>query len=64
MNKRLRGKSDTVTMDLTDLVHLVHPSLRVSNHGGGEIKPKILSSGCVLYGYDMFTYYRKRDLKT
>ena len=30
MNKRYRGKSDTITMDLTDLVH---PSLRVSNHG-------------------------------
>ena len=61
MNKRYRGKSDTVSIDLTDLVH---PSLRASNHGGGEIKPKILSSGCVLYGYVMFTYYRKRDLKT
>ena len=60
MNKRLRGKSDTVTMDLTDLVH---PSLRVSNHGCGEIKPKTLSSGCILYGYDMFTSYGKRGLK-
>jgi len=61
MNKRYRGRSDIVSIDLTDLVH---PSLRVSNHGGGEIKPKTLSSGCVLYGYDMFTYYRKRGLKT
>ena len=43
---------------------VVHPTLRVSNHGGGEIKPKTLSSGCILYGYDMFTYYRKRGLKT
>ena len=61
MNKRYRGKSDAVSIDLTDLLH---PSLRVSNHGGGEIKPKTLSSGCILYGYDMFTYYRKRGLKT
>lgn len=61
MNKRYRGRSDIVSIDLTDLVH---PSLRVSNHGGGEIKPKTLSSGCVLYGYDMFIYYRKRGLKT
>ena len=59
MNKRYRGKSETVSIDLTDLVH---PSLRVSNHGGGdrEIKPIRLSSGCILYGYDVFTSYRKR----
>ena len=61
MNKRFGGKSDTVSIDLTDLVH---PSLRVSNHGERKIEPKTLSSGCVLYGYDMFTYYRKRGLKT
>lgn len=61
MNKRFRGKSDTVSIDLTDLVH---PSLRVSNHGDRAVKPRTLSSGCVLYGYDMFTYYRKRGLKT
>ena len=61
MNKRFRGKSDTITMDLT---HLVHPSLRVSNHGSGEIKPKTLSSGCILYGYDVFTSYRKRGFRT
>lgn len=64
MNKRLRGKSDTVTMDLTDLVHLVHPSLRVSNHGDRAVKPRTLSSGCILYGYDVFTSNRKRSLRT
>ena len=42
---------------------VVHPTLRVSNHGGGEIKPKTLSSGCILYGYDMVTSYRKRGLR-
>ena len=61
MNKRFRGKSDTVSIDLTDLVH---PSLRISNHGGGEVKPKTLSSGCILYGYDVFTFYRNKGLKT
>ena len=61
MDKRLRGKSDTVTMDLTDLVH---PSLRVSNHGDRAVKPRTLSSGCILYGYDVFTSNRKRSLRT
>ena len=61
MNKRYRGKSDAVSIDLTDLVH---PSLRVSNHGERKIEPKTLSSGCILYGYDMFTSYRKRGLRT
>lgn len=61
MNKRFRGKSDTVSIDLTDLVHL---SLRVSNHGDRKIEPRILSGGCILYGYDVFTSYRKRGLRT
>ena len=43
---------------------VVHLTLRVSNYGGGEIKPKTLSSGCILYGYDMCTSYRKRGLRT
>jgi len=62
MSKRFRGKSDTVSIDLTDLVH---PSLRVGDHGGGdrEIKPRTLSSGCILYGYDVFTSYRKRGIR-
>ena len=61
MNKRFRGKSDTVSIDLTDLVH---PSLRVSNHGDRAVKPRTLSSGCILYGYDVFTSNRKRSLRT
>lgn len=28
-----------------------------------DFKPKTLSSGCILYGYDMVTSYRKRGLK-
>lgn len=59
MNKRFRGKSDTVSIDLTDLVH---PSLRVSNHGDYEIKPRMLSGGCILYGYDVVTAYRRKKL--
>ena len=61
MNKRFTGKSYTVGIDLTDLIH---PSLRVSNHDDRKIEPRILSGGCILYGYDVFTYYRKRGLRT
>ena len=61
MNKRFRGKSDTVSIDLTDLVH---QSLRVSNHGDRKIEPRTLSGGCIIYGYDVFTSYRKRGLRT
>ena len=61
MSNRRKGKSEQCTVDWNKIVH---PSLRVSNHGGGEIKPKTLSSGCILYGYDMFTSYRKRGLRT
>jgi hypothetical protein len=60
MSNRRKGKSEQRTVDWSKIVH---PSLRVSNHGGGKIKPKTLSSGCILYGYDMFTSYRKRGLK-
>ena len=53
MNKRLRGKSDTVTMDLTDLVH---PSLRVSNQEAVKQsrEPLVLSGGCLLYYLDIY----------
>lgn len=61
MSNRRKDQSEQRTVDWSKIVH---PSLRVSNHGGGEIKSKTLSSGCVLYGYDMFTYYRKRGLRT
>ena len=62
MNKRYRGKSDIVSIDLTDLVH---PSLRGSDQGvkDREIKPRTLSSGCILYGYDVFTFYRRKGLR-
>ena len=60
MSNRRKGKSEQRTVDWNKIVH---PSLRVSNHGGGKIKPKTLSSGCILYGYDMFTSYRTRGLK-
>ena len=60
MSNRRKGKSEQRTVDWSKIVH---PSLRVSNHGGGKIKPKTLSSGCILYEYDMFTSYRKRGLK-
>ena len=61
MNKRYRGKSDTVSIDLTDLVH---PSLRASNQGDRrEIKAVRLSGGCILYGYDVFTSYRRRGIR-
>ena len=59
MNERFRGKSDTVSIDLTDLVH---PSLRVSNHGDNEIKSRMLSGGCILHGYGVFTEYRRIKL--
>ena len=59
MNKRYRGKSGTISIDLTDLVH---PSLRVSNHGYRKIEPRMLSGGCILYGYDVVTAYRRKKL--
>ena len=60
MCNRRKGKSEQRTVDWSKIVH---PSLRVSNHGNGEIKPKTLSSGYILYGYDVFTSYRKRGLR-
>lgn len=59
MNKRYKGKSDIITMDLTDLVH---PSLRISNHGDRKIEPRTLSGGCILHGYGVFTAYRRKKL--
>ena len=61
MSKRNKGKSDLRNIDWSKIVH---PSLRVSNHGDRAVKPRTLSSGCVLYGYDVFTSYRKRGLRT
>jgi hypothetical protein len=61
MSNRRKDQSEQRTVDWNKIVH---PSLRVSNHGSGEIKPKTLSSGCILYGYDVFTSYRKRGLRT
>lgn len=62
MNKRYGDKPDAVTMDLTDLLH---PSLRGTDQGVKDraIKPRTLSSGCILYGYDVFTFYRRRGLR-
>jgi len=60
MNKRFTGKSYTVGIDLTDLIH---PSLRVSNHDDRKIEPRKLSGGCILYGYEVFTSYRRRGLR-
>jgi hypothetical protein len=44
MSNRRKDQSEQRTVDWNKIVH---PSLRVSNHGGGEIKPKTLSSGCI-----------------
>ena len=60
MSNRRKGKSEQRTVDWSKIVH---PSLRVSNHGGGEIKPRILSGGCILYGYDVFTACRRRSMQ-
>jgi len=62
MNKRYGDKPDAVTIDLTDLLH---PSLRGNDQGvkDSEVKPRTLSSGCILYGYDVFTLYRRRGLR-
>ena len=60
MCNRRKGKSEQRTVDWSKIVH---PSLRVSHHGGGEIKPRILSGGCILYGYDVFTACRRRSMQ-
>jgi len=61
MSNRRKDQSDQRTVSWSKIVH---PSLRVSNHGDNEIKPRVLSGGCILYGYDVFTSYRKRGLRT
>ena len=61
MSNRRKDQSDQRTVSWSKIVH---PSLRVSNHGDNEIKPRLLSGGCILYGYDVFTSYRKRGLRT
>jgi hypothetical protein len=61
MSDRRKRQTHQRTVDWSKIVH---PSLRVSNHGDRAVKPRTLSSGCILYGYDVFTYYRKRGLRT
>ena len=61
MSNRRKDQSEQRTVDWNKIVH---PSLRVSNHGDRKIEPRILSGGCILYGYDVFTSYRKRGLRT
>jgi hypothetical protein len=61
MSNRRKRQSHQRTVDWSKIVH---PSLRVSNHGDRKIEPRILSGGCILYGYDVFTSYRKRSLRT
>ena len=61
MSDRRKRQTHQRTVDWSKIVH---PSLRVSNHGSGEIKPNTLSSGCILYGYEVFTSYRKRGFMT
>ena len=59
MCNRRKGKSEQRTVDWSKIVH---PSLRVSNHGDNEIKPRVLSGGCILYEYDVVTAYRRKKL--
>ena len=61
MSNRRKGKSEQRTVDWSKIVH---PSLRVSNHGDNEIKPRILSGGCILYGYDVFSSYLRRGVRS
>jgi hypothetical protein len=61
MSDRRKRQTHQRTVDWSKIVH---PSLRVSNHGDRAVKPRTLSSGCILYGYDVFTSYRKRSLRT
>jgi hypothetical protein len=58
MTNRRKRQSHQRTVDWSKIVH---PSLRVSNHGNYEIKPKMLSGGCILYGHDVFVAYRQRS---
>jgi hypothetical protein len=59
MSNRRKDKSEQRTVDWSKIVH---PSLRVRNHGDNGIKPRILSGGCILYGYDVVTAYRRNKL--
>ena len=59
MSNRRKGKSEQRTVDWNKIVH---PSLRISNHGDNEIKSRMLSGGCILYGYDVVTAYRRKKL--
>jgi hypothetical protein len=61
MSNRHKDQSEQRTVDWNKIIH---PSLRASNHSDKDIKPITLSSGCILYGYDVFTSYRKKGLKT
>ena len=61
MSDRRKRQTHQRTVDWSKIVH---PSLRVSNHGDRAVKPRTLSSGCILYGYDVFTSNRKRSLRT
>jgi len=60
MSNRRKRQSHQRTVDWSKIVH---PSLRVSNHGDYEIKPKMLSGGCILYGHDVFMAYRQRSMQ-
>jgi hypothetical protein len=59
MSNRRKRQSHQRTVDWSKIVH---PSLRVSNHGDRKIEPRILSGGCILYGYDVVTAYRRKKL--
>lgn len=59
MSDRRKRQTHRRTVDWSKIVH---PSLRVSNHGDRTIEPRILSGGCILYGYDVVTAYRRKKL--
>jgi hypothetical protein len=59
MSDRRKRQTHRRTVDWSKIVH---PSLRVSNHGSVEIKPKTLSSGYILYGYDVLEACRRKKL--
>ena len=62
MSKQRKGRSKERTVDWS---RIIHPSLKVDNQNvNREVKPIKLTSGCILYGYDVFTYYRIRGLRT
>ena len=59
MSNRRKDQSEQRTVDWNKIVH---PSLRISNHGDNEIKSRMLSGGCILHGYGVFTAYRRKKL--